>query len=534
MTEPIERLDSVAEPRKGRHPSAWGQIDWQQAEDEVRRLQERIFRAAKEHQHARVRNLQRLVVRSYFAKALAIRQVTQINSGKGTPGVDGCVCKTDAQRMGFLKSGLSLEGYRPSPVRRVYIPKADGKRRPLGIPTVKDRVMQALVKLALEPEWESRFEANSYGFRPGRSTHDAIKAIWLGSNQTGSSQWVVDADISGCFDNIDHDALLALVPEHFHEVIRRWLKAGVVELGKHDDSLAGTPQGGVISPLLANIALDGIERLFEGEKKTGQPKLPSKKTGMNRGIQLIRYADDFVVFCPSREVAEQYVRPELERFLATRGLRLSDAKTKIAHIDDGFDFLGFSIRHQSGKVIIKPQKEKVRKHVRAISEYLRTHRQQPTAGVIRDLNPVIRGWANYYRHVVSKRTFAAVDNAMWPMLFKWAKRRHPTKSLYWVKTRYFPNRDLGRSWVLTDGFRKLLKHDFFRIQRWIKVEGRASPSTRNCDPTGHAGRRIIPSDLGLCSKMLEPDVGKPASPVLRGTDYSDVVRLLDHFICPMG
>lgn len=415
------------------------------------------------------------MVRSFHAKVLAIRQVTQLNAGKNTAGVDGFVCSSDSQRMELLKSGLDLDGYRPSPVRRVYIPKSNGKMRPLGIPTVKDRVMQAIVKLALEPEWESRFEANSYGFRPGRSAHDAIKAIWLGLNQDGASQWVVDADISGCFDNIDHEALLSLVPEHLREVVRRWLKAGVVELGKRTESDAGTPQGGIISPLLANIALTGMERLFEAENQDGRPKLPSRRRGMNRGMHLIRYADDFVVLCPTREVAEQYALPRLANFLASRGLQLSEAKTKVVHISEGFDFLGFHVRDMSGKVLIKPQKTKVLGHLRALSEYVRSHRQQPTAGLIRHLNPVIRGWVNYYRYVVSKRVFAKIDDAMWPMLYKWAKRRHPMKPHKWVQRRYFTNGAGGRGWQLNDGKRALLKHDFFSIQRWIKVEGRASP-----------------------------------------------------------
>jgi len=475
MTEPIDRLDSSAEPTKGRRLTRWSLIDWDHAEGEVRHVQERIFRAAVRNQLGQVKSLQKMLVRSHFAKVLAIRQVTQLNDGKGTPGVDGVVCKSDPERMELLKSGLSFDGYRPSPVRRVYIPKANGKQRPLGIPTVKDRVMQALVKMALEPEWESRFEPNSYGFRPGRSAHDAMKAIWLTANQSGSSEWLMDADISGCFDNIDHDALLAMLPQHFQGVIRCWLKAGVVELGQRKDSETGTPQGGIISPLLANIALHGMEDLFEDPKSTRRDLSPGRKPGVYRGIRLIRYADDFVVFCPSREVAEEYVRPALEKFLASRGLQLNEAKTKVVHIGEGFNFLGFHARHQSGKVLVTPQKEKVRAHVRRISEYLRRNRQQPTAGVIRDLNPVIRGWSNYYRHVISKRTFAGVDNAMWPMLFKWAKRRHPLKSYSWVQRRYFTQGTKGRSWVLTDGLRMLLKHDSFKILRWIKVEGRASP-----------------------------------------------------------
>lgn len=468
-------LDGLAEQKVGRPPLQWDQINWTKVGEEVSRLQERIFRAARDQEHAKVKNLQKLMMRSFYVKALAIRQVTQLNSGKNTAGVDGYICSTDGERVELLRTGLSFEGYRASPVRRVFIPKSNGKLRPLGIPTVKDRVMQAIVKMALEPEWESRFEANSYGFRPGRSAHDAVKAIWLASNQTGASQYVVDADISGCFDNIDHTALLALLPEHFRDIVRRWLKAGVVEMGNRTDSTSGTPQGGIISPLLANIALDGLERLFEAEYSNGRPKPPSKKRGMNRGVHLIRYADDFVVFGPTREVAEQYLIPTIERFLAGRGLELSEAKTKIVNITDGFDFLGFNVRLMAGKVLVKPQTEKVRAHVRRLSEYLRAHRQQPTAGLIRDLNPIIRGWAMYYRHVISKRTFATIDNALWPMLYKWAKRRHPTKLHWWVQQHYFTNGVGSREWQLNDGRRSLLKHDFFKILRWVKVEGRASP-----------------------------------------------------------
>jgi len=251
----------VIERNSERDLKAWSDMSWTAVEANVRHLQDRIFRATKAGDHRRVRNLQMLLVRSTSAKLKAIRRVTQENDGRHTPGIDGVTCKTPASRLMLLKSGLSLQGYRPTPVRRVYIPKASGGRRPLGIPTVKDRVMQAIVKMALEPEWEYRFEPNSYGFRPGRSCHDAVTAIHQTMSQPGSSQWVLDADISKCFDNIDHDALLKRLPV-FAATIRRWLKAGVVELGRFAPSEAGTPQGGVISPLLANIALDGMERLF--------------------------------------------------------------------------------------------------------------------------------------------------------------------------------------------------------------------------------------------------------------------------------
>ena len=327
------------EPTAGRGAlKSWSSIDWPAVERNVRRLQERIFRASQNGEPAKVKNLQKLLVRSSCAKLLAIRKATQINRGKRTPGIDGVVCHVPPRRLAMFRKGLSLKGYRPKPVRRVYIPKGDGPKtggeRPLGIPTMLDRVMQALVKLALEPEWEPRFEANSYGFRPGRCTMDAIEALRRTLSKPGSSQWVLDADIAKCFDRIEHAALLARLPV-FTTTIRRWLKAGVVELGALDPTTMGTPQGGIISPLLANIALDGMERLFGAERPDGRQVTPCLRRGSNRGINLVRYADDFVVTAPSREVLEGYVIPRLAEFLAGRGLELSQAKTRIVHIDDG-------------------------------------------------------------------------------------------------------------------------------------------------------------------------------------------------------
>src|SRR5690349_8275621 len=292
----------------------WSDVDWTTTEAVVRRIQERIFGAAKAGDGARVANLQKLLARSRSAKLLAIRQVTQQNAGRNTPGIDGVVCRTPEDRVALLESGLDLKGYKPQPVRRIYIPKANGKMRPLGIPTVKDRVMQAVVKLALEPEWEARFEANSYGFRPGRCTMDAIEALHNTLSRHGASAWILDADIRGCFDNLAHAPLLAKLPV-FTTTLRRWLKAGVVELGFFAPTDTGTPQGGGASPLLANVALDGMERLFDAEWSDGRPKSPSARKGCNKGVKLIRYCDDFVVTAPTREVLETYVRPCLEAFL---------------------------------------------------------------------------------------------------------------------------------------------------------------------------------------------------------------------------
>lgn len=407
-----------AEQTDGREPMTWSDVDWTAAEAVVRRIQNRIFRAAKAGDGARVKNLQKLLVRSRSAKLLAIRQVTQRNAGRNTPGIDGVVCTTPEDRVTLLENGLELKGYKPKPVRRVYIPKAGkpGRFRPLGIPTVKDRVMQAVVKLALEPEWETRFEANSYGFRPGRCAMDAVEAIYIALGQKGSSRWILDADISGCFDGIAHQPLLARLPT-FTGTIKRWLKAGSIDMGTWSASEAGTPQGGIISPLAANVALDGMERLFGCEDRDGNPVKAVTKKGMDKSVVLIRYADDFLVTAPSKEILEQHVLPSIEAFLAERGLVLNREKTRIVSIDEGFNFLGFTARKfRNGKLLITPEKDKVLAHLRRIKAYLNQNKQAPAGKVVRDLAPVIRGWTLYYRHACSARTFQYADHRVWQML----------------------------------------------------------------------------------------------------------------------
>jgi RNA-directed DNA polymerase len=463
----------VIEPTKGRELTPWSQINWTAVEANVRRLQGRIYRAAANHAHGKVKKLQKLMVRSRSAKLKAIRQVTQENSGKHTPGIDGVVCDTPQKRLELLNDGLRLKGYRPQPVKRHSIPKRNGGQRPLGIPTQKDRVMQAIGKLALEPEWESRFEANSYGFRPGRSTMDAITAIHTAMSRKNGSQWVLDADITGCFDHLDHTALLTRLPV-FTTTIRRGLKAGVMEGGRPTTTEAGTPPGGVISPLLANIALDGMERLFDGEAPNGHPQRPSWKKGLNKGVSLIRYADDIVAIAPSREVLEQHVRPRLETFLAHRGLHLSEGKTRIGQSTDGFNFLGFEMRRFQRALLTQPQKEKIIGHYRAIKTFLDQHKQSPAVQVIRDLNPKIRGWSNYYRHCAAKRAFRKLDHLVWHALWRWAKRRHPNKSAQWVRPRYF--RTVGnRHGVFAEKQAHILWHQDTPITRCPKVTGKSSP-----------------------------------------------------------
>jgi RNA-directed DNA polymerase len=457
-----------AEQTSEQRQTAWSEIDWAATEAVVKRLQGRIYRAAAAGKLGQVKNLQKLLVRSTSAKRLAVRRVAQQNAGRTTPGVDGVVCRTPESRT-RLTEGLSLKGYRPLPVRRVYIPKSDGKKRPLGIPTIRDRAQQMLVKLALEPEWETRFETNSYGFRPGRCTMDAIVALHATLAPAGASGWLLDGDIAGCFDNIGHAPLLARLPV-FTTPIRRWLKAGTVELGTWNPTATGVPQGGPLSPLLANVALDGMERLFGAEDDQGRYVRPSGRRGLDHGISLIRYADDLVVTAPTREVLATHVVPKLTTFLGERGLKLSEAKTRIVHIDEGVDFLGFTVRRYRGVVLTTPQKAKLVRHLRAIGDYLRQHRQATPSQVIGDLAPLIRGWTNYYRHGASKHAFHWADHHVNAKLRRWAKRRHPTKTAAWLRSRYF-----DAKWNFVDGRTRLARHDELPVTRHAKVQGKRSP-----------------------------------------------------------
>ena len=471
------------EQNKGRVVD-WDSIQWDTPKRHVRRLQERIFRATRDKDWVKVKNLQKLLVRSHSARLLAVRRITQENKGKNTPGIDGQIYATSKARLELLKdvSQTNIFNYKCKPLRRVYIPKSSGDKRPLGIPTVKDRVMQMLAKLALEPEWEARFEPHSYGFRPGRRCMDAIWQIWnsLRALKTAkSSEWVLDADISGCFDNINHDTLLKRVPV-FRETVKRWLKSGIIEFGKYFQTKSGTPQGGIISPLLANIALDGMERLFGAENSKGNYTSPSNRRGENKKLNLIRYADDFVVIAPSRERIINYVLPTLRTFLKERGMELNEAKTKIIHRDDGFDFLGFTIRQyhsKTGRVCLaKPSKKAVKRHLEDIKTMISMNKQMKADELISKLNPIIRGWANYYRYSSAKETFNYIDYRIWKMLWQWCLRRHKDKGKQWIRHRYFMN--LGkRKWIF--GERKenvlLFCRSFRAGVKYIPVKGYSSP-----------------------------------------------------------
>ena len=459
---------------------AWLQADWDHITTQVNRLQVRIAKATQAGRWGKVKALQRLLSRSHSGKMLAVKRVTE-NRGKSTPGVDGKVWSTPAAK---FKGMLSLRhhGYRPMPLRRVYIPKSNGQKRPLGIPCMRCRAMQALWKLALEPVAECSADPNSYGFRPERSTADAIEQCFVTLAKRVSPQWILEGDIRGCFDNISHEWLAMHIPMD-KAILRQWLEAGYVDEGTLFESTAGTPQGGVISPVLANMTLDGLEAAVYAS--VGSTKFSRTKTQLN----VIRYADDFVVTGISKEVLEAKVLPAIQAFMAERGLELSREKTRITHIERGFDFLGQNVRKYNEKLLIKPATKSVKALLGKAREIIKKHASATQAVVIRLLNPIIRGWATYHRHVVAKECFATVDHHIWHLLWRWARRRHPAKGAKWVLRKYF-HRDDGLAWAFAakgpdDGQSPRLR--LFRamtipITRHVKIRAQANPYDANWKP----------------------------------------------------
>jgi RNA-directed DNA polymerase len=401
-------------------------------------MQMRIAKATQEGDWRRVKALQRSLTRSFSARALAVRRVTE-NQGKRTAGVDRELWDTPTSKWEAVSRLKEQREYKPAPLRRVYIPKANGKERPLGIPTMKDRAMQALHLQSLEPVVESQSDPNSYGFRKNRSTADAMSQLFVCLSQKASASWVLEADIEGCFDHINHEWLMQNVRMD-RRIVHKWLKAGVVYKGQLTATDAGTPQGGIISPTLANVALNGLETglLAHLGAKVGKAKVPGLR------VHVVRYADDFVITGCSKEFLEEEVRPWVEAFLALRGLRLSEAKTRITHIDEGFDFLGWNFRKYSGTLLIKPSKKNVQAFYRKVKEVVMSHKMMKQVDLIRLLNPILRGWAQYHQPVVAKATFSRLDALFWRRLMRWARRRHPRKRRNWVAQKYWHSVD-GRT-----------------------------------------------------------------------------------------
>jgi RNA-directed DNA polymerase len=466
-----------------REATEWYAIHWPAIHRNVRRLQVRIVKATKERRWGRVRALQRLLTHSYSGKVLAVRRVTE-NNGKATPGVDQEIWDTPEKKIQSVHA-LKRRGYRSQPLRRVYILKSDGKTmRPLGIPTMIDRGQQALHLLALGPVVETTADRNSYGFRPRRSCADAIGQCFLALRRA-SAQWILEGDIKSCFDKISHAWLLAHVPMD-RVILQKWLKSGYMEKHVLHESMDGTPQGGIISPALANCALDGLERALQ-EKFPAEKRLRSLG-GKKPCVHLVRYADDFVITSKSKELLEGEIKPLVEQFLQERGLELSPTKTVITHVEHGFDFLGQNVRrYPNGKLLIKPSKKNVGTFLKGIRGIIKDARGMSAAALIDQLNPKIRGWANYHRHVVSKRIFGHVDRNIFSCLWQWARRRHPNKPSRWVKTKYFERR-VDCNWAFfaetCDDEGRPTKVWLFHaestpIKRHVKVKGEANPY----DPT---------------------------------------------------
>jgi RNA-directed DNA polymerase len=459
---------SVNRPGASSVSSKWDVIDWQTVEKHVLRLQMRIAKATREGKYGKAKSLQWVLSHSYYAKLFAIKRVSQ-NKGSKTPGVDGVIWNTNKKKMEAVKS-LRRRGYQTKPLRRVYIPKKNGKKRPLGIPCMVDKAQQALYLLGLEPISETIVDKNAYGFRPKRSVADGIEQCFKVLCRKPSAQWILEGDIKACFDKIGHQWLKDNIPMD-KTILSKWLTSGYVDKGLFYHTEAGTPQGGVISPTLMLLTLSGLEKLV----KQAAPKKIDK-------VNFISYADDFVITGASKEILEDKIMPVVKAFLKERGLELSEEKTTITHISEGFDFLGFNIRKYKEKLLIKPAKQNVLTFVRNIKTVIKKHPTMAAGKLIKILNPKIRGWGNFYRHSVASQTFGYIDSQIFKSLYRWTKRRHPNKSTTWIVNKYFRTKVLpewkfrGKCVKAGQKVNQVLSAMArIPIQRHTKIRGDANP-----------------------------------------------------------
>lgn len=456
------------------NPNKWHSIEWKKVYGNVRRLQKRIVKALQEGKKRKVRALQNILTRSFSAKAVSVRRVTE-NQGKNTPGVDKVVWNSPDKKIKAVED-LQKYNYQAKPLKRIYIAKNDGGLRPLSIPVMKDRAMQALHLLALDPIVETISDQHSYGFRKERSTADAIAYCFHVLSQKTAAQYILKIDIKSCFDKISHDWILSNIPMD-KAILRKWLKAGYIDKQIWKKTDAGTPQGGIASPVIMNAVLNGIQQ------KLNEKFAPNRAIKKRNQVNFIRYADDIVVTGRKKELLQQEVKPLIEEFLKQRGLEISHEKTYIRNITEGFDFLGKNIRKYKGKLLIKPSKKNVKSILLKIRQTIKRNPTISMQMLINKLNPIIKGWAYYHRHGVSKATFNRIDHEVFCSLWSWAKRRHPTKAAKWIKKKYFISTG-SRNWnfqvTIKDKDGKMRTTRLFKaidvpIKRHIKIIGEANP-----------------------------------------------------------
>lgn len=450
----------------------WETFDWKRANEIVNRLQNRIAKATIENNINLAKKLGYLLVNNHYAKAIAVKRVVT-NQGKRTAGIDGVLWDSSESKMKAVYE-LNVGKYKPKALKRVYIKKSNGKKRPLGIPTMYDRAMQALYAMSLEPIAETKGDRHSFGFRKNRSSADAREQIFASLCKKTSAKWILEGDIKGCFDNISHEWLIENIPMD-KKILSSFLKAGFMERNTFFDTDEGTPQGGIISPILANMALDGIDDMLEKEFWSNSKGNISYKYNKNK-VNFTRYADDFVVTADSQETATK-IKEMIRQFLTKRGLELSQEKTLITNIEQGFDFLGWNFRMYKDKLLIKPSKKSIKNIKDNTRHVISKNKAATQEELIKKLNPIIRGWGNYHQGAVSKDIYSDVDNSIHEALWNWATRRHGKQSLGKIKNKYWKTVN-GRQWVYCTDNARLIKVSDIKIVRHPKLKLDMNPFTK--------------------------------------------------------